>query len=55
MNSKNKYSYEIDSAKVKINAMKYRKNVKKYNDKEIQNYICSEDQFDYCVCKNITI
>ena len=24
-------------------------------EKEIQNYICLEDQFDYCFRKNITI
>ena len=26
-----------------------------WNEKEIQNYICLEDQFDYCFRKNITI
>ena len=27
----------------------------KQNDKEIINYICFEDQFDFCIRKNITI
>ncbi len=26
-----------------------------WNEKEIQNYICLEDQFDHCFRKNISI
>jgi hypothetical protein len=28
---------------------------KNWVEKEVQNYICLEDQFDYCFRKNVTI
>ena len=54
MNSKNKYHFEIDSDKIKQQAIKY---IEKYINKEneIENYISFEEQFNYCIRKNITI
>ena len=54
MNSKNKYYFEIDSDKIKQQAIKY---IEKYINKEneIENYISFEDQFDFCIRKNITM
>ena len=54
MNSKIKYHFEIDSDKIKQQAIKY---IEKYIDKEneIENYISFEDQFDFCIRKNITM
>ena len=50
MNSKNKYHFEIDSDKIKQQAIKY---INKEN--EIENYISFEDKFDFCIRKNITM
>ena len=54
MNSKNKYHFEIDSDKIKQQAIKY---IEKYINKEneIESYISFEDQFDFCIRKNITM
>ena len=51
---KYKYHFEIDSDKIKQQAIKY---IEKYIDKEneIENYISFEDQFDFCIRKNITM
>ena len=44
----------IDSDKIKQQAIKY---IEKYINKEneIENYISFEDQFDFCIRKNITM
>ncbi len=54
MNSNIKYTYEIDSDKIKQQAIKY---IEKYKNKynETENYICFEEQFDFCIRKNITM
>jgi hypothetical protein len=56
MNSKNKYSYEIDSDNIKQQAIKYiEKYVNKNRYNETEKYICLEEQFDFCIRKNITM
>ena len=56
MNSKNKHHFEIDSDKIKQQAIKYiEKYVNKNKYNEIENYISFEEQFDFCIRKNITI
>ena len=56
MNSNIKYSYKIDSDKIKQQAIKYiEKYVNKNKDNETENYICFEEQFDFCIRKNITM
>ena len=56
MNSNIKYSYKIDSDEIKQQAIKY---IEKYTNKnkynEIENYTCFEEQFDFCIRKNITM
>ena len=54
MNSKSKYDLEITQQAIKY-IKKYVNKYKTDSVKEIENYISFEDQFDFCIRKNITI